>query len=63
MNGTEAVNEARNNPESWIGDGEEQVIFANGVFTVASNGDAEDFDTAEKAAAALEWQWQQEERK
>ena len=62
MNAMNAVTEAKRNPESWIGDHDEQVIFANGVFTVASNGDAEDFETAEEAAIALEWQWQEEER-
>ena len=64
-NAQEAVKLAKSNPETWIGDGkhDEQVCFANGVYTVASNGDAEDFQTADAAADALKRQWQQEDNR
>mgnify|MGYP001014123606 CR=1 FL=1 len=61
----EAVEQAKQNTGEWFGDEEhdEQVCFANGVYTVASNGDAQDYSNGDKAAEALMWQWQQEDRK
>ncbi len=65
MDARKAVEQAAQNPEQWIGDGkhEEQVVYAAGTFTVASNGDAQDFATAGGAANALEHQWQEEDKR
>ena len=58
------VNQAQANPEQWFGDGqhEDEILFANGVFTVGSNGDCEDFESAKDALAALQSSWERENR-
>lgn len=51
-------------PTTWQGDGlhDEQVIWAEGIFTVASNGDAVDYPDATRAALALCHEWARQDR-
>ncbi len=61
LDAMQAVKDAEANPETWFPlnhDGE-QVCFANGVWTVASNGDSSDYTEPTDAADALAYQWMQ----
>lgn len=57
-----AVQMAWKNPETWCGDADhdEQVVFANDIYTVASNGDASDYSDPGQAVTALATQWRNE---
>lgn len=63
MMAEQLVQKAQENPKSWQSDGkhDDEVIFANGIYSVGSNGDVADYKTASEAAEALEYSWQQED--
>ena len=58
-----AVNKAASHPMTWSGDGQhdDEVCFANGVYSVGSNGDVADYDDAAAAAEALGYQWEMQD--
>jgi hypothetical protein len=54
----EAVINAEAEQGAWFGrENAEQVVFANGVYTTACNGDGTDYTDATKAAEALASEW------
>lgn len=62
MSAKELVKKARDDPKQWFGDGlhDNKVIFGDNVFTVGRVGDYQDFESAQQAASALGYSWEQE---
>ena len=63
MTATQLVEWAEKSPEVWHSDNqhEDEVIFANGMYSVGSNGDVADYFTASEAVSALEHSWANED--
>jgi hypothetical protein len=54
----QAVEAAAAEPGTWAGrQNAEQVVFANGVYTTACNGDGTDYEDADDAVKALANEW------
>lgn len=60
-----AIKTAASYPMTWSGDGQhdDEVCFANGVYSVGSNGDVADYDDATTAIDALIYQWEMQDEK
>ena len=60
----QAVVSAYTTPEVWCGDDnhDAQVVFANGVYTVGSNGDVQDYTDSDEAIVALAREWDKEDQ-
>lgn len=50
-------------PETWCSDDhhDTEIIYANGVYSVGTNGDVADYASADEAIEALVYQWDLED--
>lgn len=50
-------------PETWCSDNhhDTEIIYANGVYSVGTNGDVADYASADEAIEALVYQWDLED--